>query len=379
MPGSEIGELSRELNTMADKLSTTIQQRTTERNQMAAVLRYMHDGIIITDAQGHIESTNPAAALLFDTSPDRAVGRSLIELTHSHELHQALRSALSDPSRRQRLEIHAGRHNLASVVTALPNPDGGAGGSASHSGLIVVQDVTELRRLERVRRDFIANISHELRTPLASIKLLADTLSSAIHDDPQAAEDFLGRIEVELDHLTHLVRELLELSRVESGQAQLNPRPVSTSDLLEKVAGRLRAQAERAGITLTVDASGSLPPAYADPERTEQVLVNLLHNAIKFTNPGGRVTLRAGQDGEAVRISVADNGIGIPPEDLPRIFERFYKVDKARTGGRQGEGGTGLGLAIAKHVVQAHGGQIWAESRSGMGTTIHFTLPVAPS
>jgi len=372
--GGEIGDLGREFNAMADQLSSTIEQRTSERNQMAAVLAHMHDGILITDAQGHIVGANAAACRLFETAPERVTDRSLIEVTHSHELHHALRAALSQEVGRQRLEVEAGKRKLAAVVTAVP-------GETGPTGLIVLQDVTELNRLERARRDFVANIGHELRTPLASIKLLVETLVISVKDDPEATQDFLRRIDVEVDGLTQLVRELLELSRIESGEVPLDRKAIDLSELLERAAGRLRAQAERANITLDVEVAPSLQPAYADPDRVEQVLVNLLHNAIKFNHPGGRVKLMAEEAGEGrLRVRVEDTGPGIPPDDLPRIFERFYKVDKARTSvreGREREGGTGLGLAIARHIVQAHGGQIWAESKYGEGSIFYFTLPVA--
>jgi two-component system phosphate regulon sensor histidine kinase PhoR len=289
------------------------------------------------------------------------------------------------------MELQMGNRTVAAVVTVAPasmsSSVSTSGAENKPAGLLVLQDITELRRLERVRRDFVANIGHELRTPLTSIKLLVETVRGAMHDDTQVAEDFLGQMEAELDRLTQLVRELLELSRIESGQVELHRTIVDAPQLLEEVAGRLRAQAVRAGVKLTVETGDSLPPIYADGERIEQVLVNLVHNAIKFTNPGGSVTLGAegdSSDGE-VRISVRDTGVGIPPDDLPRIFERFYKVDKARAGSRDrrdglgSEGGTGLGLAIAKHVVQAHGGRIWAESVYGQGSTFCFTLPNAAS
>lgn len=368
----EIGDLSGEFNAMADHLSTTITQRTAERNQMAAVLAYMHDGIVLTDSQGRITSMNSAAAHLFGVPVENAYARSLIELTHSHELHRALGSVLENPSRRQRVEIEIGKYIIAAVITAVPDPEEGP-----PSGLVVLQDITELRRLERVRRDFVANIGHELRTPLASVKLLVETVDSALEDDPAAARDFLRRIDVELDGLTQLVRELLELSRIESGQVQLSRRPVQVRELLERAASRLGTQAYRAGLNLSVHASDSLPPADADPDRVEQVLVNLLHNAIKFTPPGGEIALGAEMRGDSLVVSVKDTGVGIPPEDLPRIFERFYKVDKARTGHSGRDGGTGLGLAIAKHIVQAHGGRIWAESVLQKGATFFFTLPAA--
>jgi two-component system phosphate regulon sensor histidine kinase PhoR len=377
-PGGEIGDLGREFNSMADQLSSTIEQRTSERNQMAAVLSHMHDGILITDAQGHVESANAAACHLLDTTLPKVTGRSLIEVTHSHELHQALRAVLTSKSgARRKLEVDIGRRKLAAVVTAVP--DEGSGGRGP-TGLLVLQDVTELHRLERARRDFVANIGHELRTPLASIKLLVETLTHSVRDDPDATQGFLSRIDVEVDGLTQLVRELLELSRLESGQVPLDRRAVDLAELLEKAASRLRTQAERAGVALYVDEGPPLPPAYADPNRVEQVLVNLLHNAIKFNHPGGQVTLRvAPGDGGWLRVCVTDTGSGIPPDDLPRIFERFYKVDKARTAtaerGSEREGGTGLGLAVARHIVQAHGGRLWAESAYGIGSTFYFTLP----
>ncbi|MEO8289155.1 MAG: ATP-binding protein [Chloroflexota bacterium] len=368
----EIGDLGRVLNSTADRLGTLIEQRTEDRNRMAAVLENMHDGIILTDTQGRIEGMNPAAAMLFDTTPEEATGRTLIQLTHDHELHSSLRTVLSTPMDWHRLEMEVGKNSISALVTGVPSPNRGG-----PNGLVVLQNVTELRRLERVRRDFVANIGHEIRTPLTSIKLLVETLSTAIDEDPEAAKNFLSRIDVELDGLTQLVRELLELSRIESGRVQLNRRAVPVADLLERATARLRAQAERAGLTLTVNVAPGLPSADADPERIEQVLVNLLHNAIKFTEPGGQITLGADRDPSSVVICVADTGVGVPTEDLPRIFERFYKVDKSRTGSRDRDGGTGLGLAIAKHLVQAHGGQIWAESNPGEGTTFYFSIPLS--
>jgi two-component system phosphate regulon sensor histidine kinase PhoR len=375
-PGGEIGDLSREFNAMSNQLSIIIEQRTSERNQMAAVLSHMHDGILITDAQGHIEGANAEATRLLATPVEAVVGRSLIEVTHNHELHQALQVVLSERVGHQRLEVAIGRRRLAAVITAVP----GEVQDAGPTGLVVLQDVTELQRLERARRDFVANIGHELRTPLASIKLLVETLTESVHNDPGATQDFLRRIDVEVDGLTQLVRELLELSRIESGQVPMDRKPLDVPKVLEKVAARLQAQAERNGVSIRVDAKPTLHFAYADPDRVEQVLVNLLHNGIKFNRPGGRVTLQAEQQEAGwLRVSVEDTGTGIPPDDLPRIFERFYKVDKARTGGPGREGGTGLGLAVAKHIVQAHGGRIWAESIYGAGATFYFTLPVLDS
>lgn len=366
----EIGDLSRELNATADRLTDLIGERTAERNRMAAVLEHMHDGIILTDGSGRIESMNPSAVRLFQLSMEQAAGKSLIEATHEHELHSALQNTLTKPVDWQSIEIDVGKNSVQAVVTKVPGPD-----SSAPTGLLVLQNVTELRRLERARRDFVANISHELRTPITSIKLLAETLSTAVDEDRAAAKEFIARIDVELDRLTQLVRELLELSRIESGKVQLNLRPVPVGELLKRAGNRLRTQVERAGIQLDCNIEEDLPLASADAERVEQVLVNLLHNAIKFTNPGGKITLGGAVHPSGIAISVSDTGVGIPDDDLPRIFERFYKVDKARTGSRERDSGTGLGLAIAKHIVQAHGGQIWVTSELGKGTSFTFTLP----
>jgi two-component system phosphate regulon sensor histidine kinase PhoR len=236
--------------------------------------------------------------------------------------------------------------------------------------LLLLQDLTELRRLETVRRDFVANISHELRTPTASIKALAETLRDGAIDDPSVAKDFLAKINAEADKLTQMVQELGDLSRIESGEAPIQSKPFNMAEAIEQAVGRLKAQADRAGLSLSVEPVSPLPQALGDRDRVEQVLVNLIHNAIKFTPPGGTITVSAKATIDDILVSVSDTGVGISADDLPRIFERFYKADRARTGG-----GTGLGLAIAKHIVEAHGGRIWAESVEGKGSTFSFTLP----
>jgi two-component system, OmpR family, phosphate regulon sensor histidine kinase PhoR len=239
----------------------------------------------------------------------------------------------------------------------------------------LMQDLSHLHRLETVRRDFISNLSHELRTPLASIKALVDTLRDGAIEDPPAAEHFLERMEVEVDEMTQMVQELLELSRIESGQAPLRLFPTAITALVEPVMARLHTQAERANLTLNLVLTSELPEVMVDADRVRTVILNLVHNAIKFTPAGGYVTVSArtvpDTIADAVVISVADTGVGIPTEDVPRIFERFYKADRARSGG-----GTGLGLAIAKHTVQAHNGQIWVESTEDVGSTFSFTLPL---
>lgn len=247
---------------------------------------------------------------------------------------------------------------------------------------VVIEDLSELRRLERVRRDFIANISHELRTPLASVSLLAETLEDTIDTDPEQAQVFVERIETEVGHLNALVAELLELSRIESGRMPMNIGPVEAEMLVREIMARMLSQAQRHRVTLRTSIEQGQTVVAADSKQIARVLVNLVHNAIKFTPSGGTIIIGTRRQPEDTMQSfyVSDSGIGIAPEDLPRIFERFYKVNQARSRGNfigPGGGGTGLGLAIVRHVVEAHGGRITATSEAGKGSTFTFTLPIS--
>jgi two-component system, OmpR family, phosphate regulon sensor histidine kinase PhoR len=249
---------------------------------------------------------------------------------------------------------------------------------------IVIEDLTELRHLERVRRDFITNISHELRTPLASVRLLVETLEEAIDTDPDQAQVFVEKIETEVQQLTALVSEILELSRIESGQASMTVEPIEAEQLVREVMARMLMLAQRHRVTLRTEIEQGETLVSADSKLIVRVLVNLVHNAIKFTPSGGVVVIgtRLEAGGNAQCFYVHDTGIGIPAEDLPRIFERFYKVNQARSKANfidPGGGGSGLGLAIARHMVEAHGGRIKAESVVGQGSTFSFILPVTVS
>ncbi len=248
---------------------------------------------------------------------------------------------------------------------------------------IAIEDLTELRRLERARRDFIANISHELRTPLASVRLLVETLEDAIDTDPDQAQTFIEKIETEVQNLTELVSEILELSRIESGQVPMNIEPIEAEQLVREVMARMLTLAQRFRVQLHTEIEQGKTLVSADSKQILRVLVNLVHNAIKFTPSNGTVVIgtRLEEGGNMQSFFVRDTGIGIPPEDLPRIFERFYKVNQARSKadfiGGPGGGGSGLGLAIARHVVEAHGGRIRVESVIGQGSSFTFALPVA--
>ncbi len=332
-----------------------------EHARLAAILDRITDGVLIVDSSGIIQITNAAAEKLFG---EGLIGRSVITALRHYQLVETWRKAQqTGETQSESVELPASRKFLQ--ITALPDSETG-------SILLMVQDLTRLRRLETVRRDFISNVSHELRTPLASLKALTETLNGGALDDPPAARRFLARMQIEVDALTQMAGELLELSRIESGQVPLKIEPVSPARLLLSAADRMKAQAERAGLDLQAEPSADLPSIPADASRLEQVLVNLIHNAIKFTPPGGKIRLFARPDGKYVRFEVTDTGVGIDPDDLPRIFERFYKADRARTKG----GGTGLGLSIARHIVEAHGGKIWAESEPEKGSTFYFTIPI---
>ncbi len=361
---TEVKELDNLSSSISSIISTFNLQHATldaERARLATVLEQMTDGVLIADAQGLIQFANPAAGKLFQTS--NPIHRSLTEVIRNHQLVEAWRRCQQTRElQSESVEVPA-RHQFLQLVVI---PDSHSSGS-----LLLVQDLTRLRRLETVRRDFVSNLSHELRTPLASLKALAETLQDGALDDPPAARRFIDQIQIEVDALTQMVTELLELSKIESGRLTLDLQPASASDLLDSASKRMQLQAERAGLNLRVECADDLPRLKIDSQRLEQVLVNLIHNAVKFTRSGGEVVLGAESSDGFVRFAVRDSGIGIPVEDVERIFERFYRVDKSRTGS-----GTGLGLSIAKHIVEAHGGKIWAESVEGRGSTFNFSIPV---
>jgi two-component system phosphate regulon sensor histidine kinase PhoR len=361
---TEIKGLKNLSSAIASLISTLNLQHSTldsERARLAAVLDQMTDGVLIADAQGIVQFANPAAGRLFQSS--NPINHSLAEVVRHHQLVEAWRRCAQTGELQSETVELPNRHQYLQLIVV---PDSHAGGS-----LLLVQDLTRIRRLETVRRDFISNLSHELRTPLASLKALTETLQDGALDDPPAARKFIDQIQVEVDALTQMVTELLELSRIESGRLALNLQPVSPSDLLFSACKRMQLQAERAGLSLRVECADDLPKVKIDSQRLEQVLVNLIHNAVKFTRAGGEVVLQAESDGSEVRFAVRDTGIGIPEEDVVRIFERFYRVDKSRAGS-----GTGLGLSIAKHIVEAHNGRIWAESVEGRGSVFYFAIPI---
>ena len=362
----ELEDLSNIVKELAGRLQSQMTTIEANRARLAAVLDQMTDAVLIADEEGRIQFANPTAEMLFGVN---LINRTVAQTLRNHQLVQAWqRCQETDEIQMEAVEVASKRYFLQLTVIPDQHAPGGS--------LLMVQNLTRIRKLETVRRDFISNISHELRTPLASLKALTETLQDGALSDPEAAPRFIGRIATEVDALSQMAQELLDLSRIESGQIQLERKPVEPIKLLNSAADRMKLQAERSGLSLSVECLPDLPQVNADIRRVEQVLVNLIHNAVKFTPPGGDVVLGAeavskeGAGTGAVRFSVSDSGEGIPADDVPRIFERFYRVDKSRAGG-----GTGLGLSISRHLVESHRGEIWAESVEGHGSTFFFTLP----
>jgi two-component system phosphate regulon sensor histidine kinase PhoR len=361
----EIGQLARAFNDMSSALKVTMDNVSAEKNKLANVLANMADGVIMTDVEGNVILANTAAGKFFRFKEADFLNKHLIEVVHDHEVDEILKECL-ETEKEHAVQFESGLTKRFLRAIAVP-----LHGQGRLSGvLILLQDLTELHNLQTMRRELIGNISHELRTPLASIKAMVETLQGGAIGDKEAAQDFLSRINREIDHLTQMVAELTQLSRIEAGQAELKMEPVDLNALVDEVITEVMPLAERQKIVISKGLSPDLPSVPADKDRIRQTIINLVHNAIKFNKPEGKVTVSTSYDSNSVSVSVSDTGIGIAKEDLPHIFERFYKADKARSGG-----GSGLGLAIAKHTIQAHGGEIRAESEEGKGSTFTFSLP----
>jgi two-component system phosphate regulon sensor histidine kinase PhoR len=359
----EVGELTHAFNEMSAKVKELVETISEDRTRLATILDNMADGVIMTDVEGNISLANRAAEKLLNIR--EAKNKPLIEAVRDHEVDELLKLCLRT-AQPQAVQYESSTSKRYLRAIAIPIANSGV--------LLLFQDLTELRNLQTTRRELIGNISHEFRTPLAGIKAMVETLGDGAIDDKKAARDFLTRIDSEVNRLTQLVAELTELSRIETGKAELKKEPVNLNQLVEEVIAQLSPQAERQKLSISKDFAADLPSVPADKDRVRQVIANLVHNAIKFTRPGGMITITTRTLEGSVVVDIADTGIGIPKEDLARVFERFYKRDKARTGE-----GTGIGLAIAKHVVEAHGGNIWVESEEGKGSIFSFSMPLQAS
>jgi two-component system phosphate regulon sensor histidine kinase PhoR len=359
----EVGELAQAFNEMSLKLKELVETISEDRARLATILDNMADGVIMTDSEGNILLANNAAEKLFNIK--NATGKPLIEVVRDHEMDEVLKLCLKTV-KTQTVQYESGTSKRYVRVIAIPIAH-----DEISSVLLLFQDLTELRNLQTTRRELIGNISHEFRTPLTGIKVMVETLRDGAVDDKEAARDFLTRIDDDVERLTQIVAELTELSRIETGEAELRLEPVNLNILVEEVITQLGPQVKRQQLTADTKIDTSLPTVQADKRRIRQTIVNLIHNAIKFTDPGGKITVATKVHGDSVIVDISDTGIGIAKSDLPHVFERFYKGDRARSGG-----GAGMGLAIAKHVVEAHGGSIRVQSEEGKGSTFSFSLPL---
>jgi two-component system, OmpR family, phosphate regulon sensor histidine kinase PhoR len=380
-PRDEVSELMDSMNQTAARLDQEIRTLSGERNRSSAILRSMVEGVAVIDAQERLVFYNRAFSEIFNVPVSTAEGRPLIEAVRNAELVGLIRKALrgeeglqNDISmgivQMQNFSVTAAQVMALETLNGTPDAD-----RAKPSGAVVVlHDVTELRRLERVRQDFVANVSHEFKTPLTAIQGFAETLLSGALDDPTSNRRFLEIIRTHAVRLARLTNDLLKLARIEAGKLELEFFPVGLIELIEGCAETTLLKASRKQITLEIEVPPGLPPVRGDATLLRDVLQNLLDNAIQYTPECGHIRVSADLRGKEAVVTVTDTGIGIPTADKERIFERFYRVDAARS---REAGGTGLGLSIAKHIVEAHGGHLWVDSVIGEGSKFSFSIPVA--
>lgn len=374
--GGALGRLAGRFNQVAAQLEGRLARVEEDRQQLRAVLSGMAEAVLAVDSRRRLLFANAAADRVFGLGPD-AVGRLVPELIRSPRVQKAIEATLSGPDA-YRGELALGEREFLGPGRVLDVAGTPLPGSPPEGAVLVFHDVTDLRRLERMRQDFVANASHELKTPLASIKAYTETLlGGALHDD-EVNVHFLHQIDEQADRLDRLIFDLLSLARLESGQEVYQHTPLNLAEAARACAEAHRDRAEALGLTFVLDLDRLEDSAQvvADEEAIRQILDNLIDNAIKYTPEGGSVQVRGGSEAEAegtVTLEVIDTGVGIPRQDLPRVFERFYRVDKARS---RELGGTGLGLSIVKHLVQSLDGQIFVASRIGMGSTFTVRLPL---
>ncbi len=367
--GDEIRTLAQVIDTLQDQVTLQLDRQDQEQDLSRTVLRCMIESVLIIDQDEKVQFINEAACRLFKLKASDVVGKKLWQVIRQREITQAAETVLRSEQatmQDQLFDLPADRKVKLQATRLTGSTRGGA--------VLVLQDVTDMQRLERMRQDFFSNVSHELKTPLAAIQATVETLLDGALHDPKHNVNFLGRIHENVDRLNRLVNDLLELSRIETGQQHLELTPTPLMPALEACIQRLehRAQARQQQLTLAEDSQPV--SAQADDLALDQILDNLVDNAIKYTPPGGSITLKTSQENGMVRFDIIDTGFGIAEKDLPRIFERFFRADRARD--RQ-DPGTGLGLSIVKHLVQAHGGKIDVQSNLGQGSKFSVLLPAA--
>ncbi|MCP9449703.1 MAG: cell wall metabolism sensor histidine kinase WalK [Nitrospira sp.] len=380
----DVGTLADTLDQIADRMQAKFAELSEDRAQLLAVLTSMIEGVMVLDRRGYVLQMNPALERIFGISRAEARGRPFTELFRNRQLSELVEETLQSRSHREAELI------LPLTGRCLQIEASFAGGERDNEACVVLvcHDITELRRLETIRKDFVANVSHELRTPLTSIKGYVEALLDGAKDDPEMAANFLDIILKQSDRLNLLIGDLLELSHIESGRVSFRQDPIDLRAVIDRAISTIKPLAEKKGHRLATFLEDTVPSIAGDEDRLVQVMTNLLDNAVKYTPPGGAIIVavkrasrsRTGDhpagaidSAGAIELSVSDTGIGIPEADRPRVFERFYRVDKARS---RELGGTGLGLAIVKHIVEGHGGEVWVEANEPKGSRFMVRLPI---
>ncbi|HIE12495.1 MAG TPA: PAS domain-containing protein [Desulfotomaculum sp.] len=363
----EVGWLTSRANQLASGVKRAFDALYAEKMQMEAILSSLNEAVLALDSTGKVLLTNPALEAISAMSPEEARGKNIIEVIRNHDLEQLVYKVLArlSPVREELKLLLPEPRVFATRVTPIKTPEG--------AGVVVIlRDITEQRRLEQIRTEFVANVSHELRTPLTAIRGFVETLRAGAVDDSAKAKEFLEIIELETRRLEKLIEDLLSLSRLEDRRAAFVRQQVSIGDVVARILPVFQKRAREQNVKLVSEVPSDLPAIVADPELLGQVFANLIDNALKFT-PEGEIRIKAAASPGWIRVDVEDTGIGISEESLPRVFERFYRVDKARS---RASGGTGLGLSIVRRIVEAHGGSVSVESELGQGSRFSFHLPV---
>lgn len=366
----ELGVLADAINQMASSLKKRILELENEKSKLSAILHNMVEGVFAVDQNHEILVVNPSAEAILGAAKKSMLGKTLLEITRSQKVDEMMRQAVGTQTNRSvELELDYPKPKaLRANIVGVPEGESGI------CGIFVFYDITEIRRLENMRREFVANVSHELRTPLTSIKGFIETLLAEAPEDPERSKSFLKIIAEDTERLTRLIDDLLDFSNTESKLKGLKLQKTDLKNEIEKAVKAFEPRLAEKKITLSTDIPGDLPPVTADTDKLRQVLFNLLDNAAKFNKSGGSIFISAEQLQEDVEVSIADTGVGIPEYAMGHIFERFYRVDKSRS--REENSGTGLGLAIVKHILEAHGGTIQCESKLGQGSVFSFTLKI---
>lgn len=363
----ELGELAVLLNQASSVTRQFTRELTREKSKLETILDKADDGFLVVNHEGNVSLANPMALKLLGTELSQVVGKSVIEATLNYDLSELVQRVMrtNTPGSLQ-VKFVAQEPAYVNVYVAPIQPSG---------AMVVMHDITEAKRIDAVRRDFVANASHELRTPLASIKAMAETIVLRGKNQSQIAEQFGRRIISEVDRLTAVADDLLDLAQIETGHRTLQTEEFYLREVVQSVADTLMPKIEQKALELSVQVSDAIK-VHADRGAIHQIITNLIDNAIKYNRPAGQIVVSANESKEFVTISVSDSGVGIPQEQLSRVFERFYRVDKARS---RKSGGTGLGLSIVKHLVEMHGGKIWVNSELGKGSVFTFTIPSKPA